>query len=93
MPSQLWIDPFALGVLRMLDAGHRKGTFEEVSQAVMVGTSPNFFNLNAQWSPKLPDILLDRNILINHGSWTISGPDVPEPRPKRVCKPVDRLVL
>jgi hypothetical protein len=77
----------------MLDAGKRKGTLSDVSQAAVSGAGPNWLNLSLDWEPKIPELLLDRTILVESGSWSISGADVAEPRPKRIRKAVDRLEL
>jgi hypothetical protein len=77
----------------MLDAGKRKGSLAEVYSAAVTGSGANLPNLSLNWEPKIPELLLDRTIVVESGSWTISGPEVAEPRPKRICKAVDRLQL
>lgn len=94
MPSQLFIDSYQLGILRMLHDGKRKGTRKEVVEAAVRKSQPKNLLGIAEENHVVPDVILDRNIIIDaKGAWTISGEDVPEPRPKRIRKAVDRLVL
>lgn len=77
----------------MLHDGKRKGSRIDTFEAsIRGGNLLNFLGvMGTPW--EAPSVILDRDIVIENGGWTISGAEVPEPRPKRARREVDRLVL